>query len=474
MVYTPSFQPINYPIPIYKWSSIQSSSILPPSWTSSPSISIWWHIGPAMVGSIAFKVRSYTPWQIQNLIELEMYSWNKNYEDIPQVLRVSLGDRTSITPFYKLFAATMQLTNGENKLIFGQIQNLIFERRTYPFINNLPLNALQDMATNYKDYFIPSWGGYIFSNKAFSWSPESIRFIPEQTSKTIGDAGIKASPNMTYNLDGKRVEYPLSSDFKNYDPITLTGGAVNRIYIFGNLSSKGKETYVNDVSSITKMNFATLSNIVRKQSALLTRARNPDGSIINDVKYVKGDISLSGDDYQWKTLIVLDGNISFIGNFNSQKKNIGIISIRSIPSDLSKGNIYIKPNVVYIFGTIFAEWSVESVNGDGTVFPLSDINRTKNLQNQIILWWWLYTRNTIGGAILWASTAANYMLPGNRSTANISEAVKFDLSFLRMNNVGYDMPLNKNYNQWRVESVVIIPSSESLMNPPPGFAISKQ
>jgi hypothetical protein len=41
----------------------------------------------------------------------------------------------------------------------------------------------------------------------------------------------------------------------------------------------------------------------------------------------------------------------------------------------------------------------------------------------------------------------DYILPGGSKTTSLDEAVKYDLSFLRMGNIGYDSPTgNKNYN----------------------------
>lgn len=89
-----------------------------------------------------------------------------------------------------------------------------------------------------------------------------------------------------------------------------------------------------------------------------------------------------------------DGNITFDGDFNTDKKNIAIILINK--NNPTLGNIFIKPDVQFIGATIYADGFIESVDYAGNPFVVSDENRTLTLNDQIVFVGGLYTHNTVG------------------------------------------------------------------------------
>jgi hypothetical protein len=68
--------------------------------------------------------------------------------------------------------------------------------------------------------------------------------------------------------------------------------------------------------------------------------------VIGGIKYISGDVTLSGNPSDWKTLVVVDGNVTFTANFNTNKQNLGLIVFQD--TDTTKGNVYIRSNVGYI------------------------------------------------------------------------------------------------------------------------------
>lgn len=74
-----------------------------------------------------------------------------------------------------------------------------------------------------------------------------------------------------------------------------------------------------------------------------------------------------------------------------------------------------------------------AVDNGGALYTASDSNRTKDLNNQIVFYGGIFSKNTVGGAVR-ANSAGSYVLPWKNTTTSLDEAVKYDLAFLRMSN----------------------------------------
>ncbi len=82
----------------------------------------------------------------------------------------------------------------------------------------------------------------------------------------------------------------------------------------------------------------------------------------------------------------------------------------------------------------------------------------------------LFTRNTIGGAIL--GDSGKYILPGGSTTSDFNQAMMYDLSLLRRWNNGYNINGaggTADYNKGNSDNVVIIANSNLQRDPPKGF-----
>lgn len=433
---------------------------------------------------------------MKEIFTLNMKRWNPDYSDTSTPLKKTLDTKETRT-FHSPYTAEMKYheSDDENEdvdreIVFSQEQSLFFQidQHTKLSIQNLQ----SDLLSHLKEKPEGSW---VLNKKSLSGStlspkPNSARvggssvqniaplngrgkllsiymdFIAELLSRLTEQPVFTAHPVMSYQLQGKDVRYFIGSKTDNFDPITLSGGEINSIFIGGYDQSQGKWGFISDSAKIGEASWASVRATINKNIAPLLRNRSSD-TIIGGIKYVTGDLHLSGSVDGWKTLVIYGGDLTFQNTFNPEKKNIGIIVLKD--ADGKGGNVYITPDVAFIGGTIFADGSVESVTKNGEIFPKSTRTRSKLLKHQLVFYGGVYSQNTVGGAIL-GKIGDKYILPGNVKTDDIHKAVRYDLSFLRMKSLGKDKDeWTKKYNAGRSESVVILLNQEAIQSPPPGF-----
>ena len=149
------------------------------------------------------------------------------------------------------------------------------------------------------------------------------------------------------------------------------------------------------------------------------------------VKYVLGDTTLAWE-INYETLVVVDGNVTITDNVNNSKKKFWIIVLKDnydVNKDIEwKGNIYIKPNVTQINAIIYSDGALISTDNSWKVYSEDSSTRTANLNKQLILNGSVFTRNTIGWAILaWGK----YILPWWVKTDDFDKAMVYDLNYIR-------------------------------------------
>jgi len=303
----------------------------------------------------------------------------------------------------------MDYGDEDTEVVFGQNQLLDF---ILSRDQNKKSVSLQNITINYIDYLhtkkseewtvegqpmtytgtelSPAGGSRLSINPVQAQSlriPTSVTFVAELLKRITESPKFEATPKIQYILQNREVGHYVGKDVGSFDPLTLSGGELNAIFIGGYDQSQGKWGIVSDTTKVGENSWVGARTLVAKNVAELTRNRSAGTAdaptIVNGVAYVKGDMTLTGDP-SWKTLIVQEGNITFSGTFNPDKKNIGIIALKGTKAD--KGNVYILPNVNFIGGTIFAEGSVESVNTLGEPFESSTRLRTKLLNKQIVFY----------------------------------------------------------------------------------------
>jgi len=134
-------------------------------------------------------------------------------------------------------------------------------------------------------------------------------------------------------------------------------------------------------------------------------------------------------------------------------------------------NVFITPNVTKINWVLYADWWLMSVKSDWTVYTEDNFNRTSDLKKQLILNWSIFTRNTIGWAILaWN----NYILPWGKKIPwddnNFFKAMQYDLNYVRRWNVLCDKSTPANWkctDSWEYEEYFIIKYDPKVQSNPP-------
>lgn len=383
-------------------------------------------------------IKSIAPGKLEDF-NVKLPRWDERYineQDSFRNIDTKEGQEYVFLPLYK---ATMDMVDDEG-IIFGQTQSLKFtfdEKQTKDKPKNVKVDVLNGVMTDKADeWTMTHSGGLVDMPPKGGDRSVTQEFTAEQIGKVTKTPKISATPRVKYVIDNQEVEYHIGAEFSvPVDPLTLEKGGVNKIFVGGQEQSQGKQEFVSDTTKVGNNSWVTARNAVTREIAELTRNRQADGKVINGVKYVSGNQTLSGEvNGSYKTLIVEDGDVTFDNNFNTAKENIAIILVRK--NDQSKSNVYVKPNVAFISAFIFAEGSMESVNDGGEVFMKSDRARSQTLSKQIVFHGGIYARNTIGGAV--KGTTGEYILPGGRKTLDMHDAVRYDLSFLRMNSKGKD------------------------------------
>jgi len=130
------------------------------------------------------------------------------------------------------------------------------------------------------------------------------------------------------------------------------------------------------------------------------------------------------------TLVIINGNLFVEGSFSyaNAEDSFGVILLNDA-ADSSEapdsGNIYIDPNVSKFVGSYFADGSLISGH-PGYVYGSGLLE--ENLLNQLLLEGALFTRNTIGGAVLRDNDT--FFTPWGDALST-EEAKRYDLHFIR-------------------------------------------
>ncbi|MDD3646802.1 MAG: hypothetical protein PHH06_05365 [Candidatus Gracilibacteria bacterium] len=281
-------------------------------------------------------------------------------------------------------------------------------------------------------------------------------------------------PIVSYELGGEIVRYYISGQDTGNDttPVKITGDKFLGVKIVGILQGDGKSEFTGQESNVSDITKAELRQQVRRNAYKYTKNMKSD-DVVNSVKYVDGkDIKISGD-LDYETLIVKNGNVIIGGNLNTSGKKLGIIVLKDgydVNSDYkTKGNVYVDKNVTYIDAIIYADGGLISSNGS-TPYTKDSTVRTTDLQNQLVLKGSLFTRNTIGGAIL---AGGYYILPGGEKIGDFDKAMIYDLNYTRRGYDGWDggdtNNDGNNYNLGNKNPFVIIYNPIIQTNPPKGF-----
>ena len=229
--------------------------------------------------------------------------------------------------------------------------------------------------------------------------------------------------------------------------------------ISGNILTSGTSAIQNDESTAVDLGGIEVKDIREETTTnayeiirgmdpteLNERIEIADFSSGKDVIYYSGGTVQLGEASETftfsgvKTIVIEDGNLLIAGDmeYNSPTDSLGVILINSnIGEKPETGNIFINKDVKKFVGTYFADGSLTSTTKMGTYIAdipqMSDVidrdaaGNENVLNKQLLLEGTLFTKNTLGGAMLGEGNLRN---PWGEEPI-LDEAQKYDLHFVR-------------------------------------------
>lgn len=465
-----------------------------------------------MNGSLKFWILSYTPGEFLEQFQFLYKKWDRWKNETWGMYGYAFPDmifNSNIWTYNHIFTGAIELhttnridlgTSNDIRLGFFATSSMPNPSLTLFKVNNF-LESIQSLDPD--NFTITSTGSYphFLSFSSFYPHPRYLTgsesfFTPEQKGTIFSkNLEIITYPYITLTFRWQTTQYYASNAEDMFGSWLLyTTGWLNRIFIEWMTSMVGKNGYVATKDSLN-LNSANTRNAIYKNVALLLRNRELLAWwwIINRVKYLVWDIDSTTllDMDQWDTLIIKGWNFTIGDNYNDLTRTYPSLELRNYYFNSGSlwldtvahkgiivlkdengigGNIYIKPDVRFIWASLFADESIESVKYSWNTFSSSNSARTVQLDKQLVIYGSVFSKNTVGGAVR-ANNNGWYVLPWNNTTISLDEAVRYDLAFLRMSNAWHDTAssMNRNHNEY----VVILVDPRNISNTLPGF-IQKQ
>ena len=277
--------------------------------------------------------------------------------------------------------------------------------------------------------------------------------------------------------------------------------------ISGNILTSGTSAIQNDESTAVDLGGIEVKDIREETTTNayeIIRGMDPtelsDGIEIADFSSGKDVIYYSGGTVQLgeasetftfsgvKTIVIEDGNLLIAGDmeYNSPTDSLGVILINSnIGEKPETGNIFINKDVKKFVGTYFADGSLTSTEATGVPTSIPDIltddidrdaaGLENVLKKQLLLEGTLFTKNTLGGAMLGDGNLRN---PWGEEPI-LDEAQKYDLHFVRRyspllfseeEKINYCVNISETECDPEGSSFLIRPDNRVQFFPPPGFS----
>ena len=402
---------------------------------------------------ITFQLRSRAPWVFTNVFSFNLPDWNDSYQNIwPAIKRYVSSDDTN--SFNRLFTWTLEVSDDD-------------------WVTWLALPSYGTELDYRLNILSPFWISHLPTNvTSFT---QSIRAYDEETSFVEGISAISwlATKNPTFkariNTSGTADEFwtpwvKLSNQSNQSDVLISYNIGTNVIttYLSQNDSANDRTpiSVVNESDDIfiwvkviwllqwlwntvitwqdeNISNIATseLRNQIRRNAVTQTRWMQ-NWQIINWVKYITWDITLSWEISWYETLVVSWWNVIINGDINTNQNTLWIIVLSDNYNPeiwyKNQWNVYITPNVSTIYAAIYADGALVSVNSSWVPYISDSAARNNDLRNQLYLKGSLFTRNTIGG---WIINNWMYTLPWwstiEANDDNFIHALSYDLNYIR-------------------------------------------
>lgn len=483
---------INQDCTAYTWCKTvrTNMSSLTPSWEDA-LIEYWYWWLSNYLWHINFMVKSFSPWEFTNRFKISINDWDDNYINFwsPKDYYISNIDNNS---FKKLFTWNIVASDNDGltwdaKPVYGT--ELKYKLNVIPLIwySSIPINLIDfkdDIRAYEETTSQVEWVSNIIwlntKNPIFS-----ARINSSIIASSFWTPWLQISDNINlstlvinYTLWWKNISHFLSKEELWWDrtPIMIKNDT-NDIFLWVEVIWLLQWSWKSDFTWQEK-NFSDISkseirsNIRKKAFTQISNMSN--NQIVNWVKYVIWDINLSWEISWYETLVVKDWNVIINWDLNTLWNKFWIIVLKDNYNVdnwfLSKWNIYVTPNVSRINAIIYADGWFISSDILWNPYTFDSISRSLDLKNQLYMKWTLFTRNTIGWAILswW-----NYILPWWTkllpTETNYNKAFIYDLNYIRRwkNNCIESSPWVCKYNKG---AFVIEYDSKVQTNPPKLFS----
>ncbi|MDD2870662.1 MAG: hypothetical protein PHS49_01620 [Candidatus Gracilibacteria bacterium] len=408
-------------------------------------------------GVIKFTLKSLVPGLFREIFKIQIREWNQNYVDTTTIKQYSIGKFTNTNKFLIPIKAELSIIEGGIKPEIGMNQKYKIglsdlSTNLNGFTNGILniskfsiINKVEGHFWNMFNVINKSFNNNLNTNLGFSGSVDANDNI------LSGVDLLSDNFDVSYNIGGEDVKYILD-DFgiKGCNVATLG------LKVIGNLQGDGKSSITGQSANFSDISKSELRSQIRLNGFKLVKSMD-DGDIIGKVKYVEGDISISGNNLGYETLVVYNGNVIINGDLNQNADKLGIIVLKDnyiTNTDYNKsGNVYVNNNVENINAIIYADGGFFSARSNGSRYSDLELNKVLTLNGS------LFTRNTIGGAV---RGNTSYTLPGGKTTTNFNLAEIYDLNYIRK--VDNQCDATNNY------SFLIKYDSKIQSNPPIGFS----
>lgn len=422
------------------FSSISDSNI---KWTwNSFYFDITWVKSYAPISTNAWKISFTANWVAMNLSNIT-YKFDKLFTSQFNTTNLKIGTTQKVELWVNKINSSNSSISWYN---FSNISSSIWVNPSDKFI-------IENKWTEYNTNSTPAIDLRI-----------NYKWLTNISSETAPYLSIK--PIITYKVNWIETKYFVSStkDSSTNNKIDSSSAKFDSIKVTWTLQSQWKADLTGQTKNFSDLSKSTQRAEIRKNATLLTKNMT-SWSTVNKVKYIVWDIAISWEQ-DYETLVVKDWNVKISWDLNTSWKKLWIIVLKdwyNVDNWYNwKWNIYIDKWVKYINAALYADWWVISSNSWSPYITDSD-SRTNSLQTQLVIKWSIFTRNTIGWAIL--GTSWKYKLPWWQETTEFDKAMIYDMNYLRRWNALAD----SSKNLWNSNNVVIIYNPSIQTNPPKWF-----
>ncbi len=428
-------------------------------------------------GQVFFDIAAKNAGEFAEAFDFDLKLWDDNYQDTKPVSSyfINNGQRNR---FKKPYTGKLTIITSPNTLQVGGMQTMSINIQNSGWGSTPAPTQIQmdtsDISATVQGHIIAAFTKNYLSTDLFTGTSNNplvslrIESNARGTADKIPSIAYQRWPTLEYTLWGDTIKNRLSPSTNDDSFLTLDGTSFVGISVNGSIQSQGTTSSWDqqEIESGFRTNFTEVAKSViysniRKNAFQLVRSRTSD-SIVNNIKYVKWDTTLESNP-SYETLIIVDGNLRITDNVDLSK--FGIILVRD--QDMTKGNIFILPSVGYIKATIYADGAIQSADSSGNPYLVDSASRTNTLQNQLVIYWSIISRNTLGWAIL--GPDGKYRLPiGVIDTVDFDTALKYDLGYLRRWVIGAN-PARYGATENASKPTVILYNPDVITNPPLWF-----